>query len=157
MLATRTLLFSAAIMGCLAGCGPTASSDAPIIQRYRVANCVPPSANPKVPETREWNAALRLNDGSAVLITGAQMVGGRIDVQFVATGRVSVAANEGDYVYPSDVRIDHRTDHLYVKASGLAGGLQHQTWLIDYDLRGQKQVDHRLVADEVLPAECSSR
>ena len=84
------------------------------------------------------------------------MVGGRIDVQFLATGRVSVAANEGDYVYPSDVRIDHRTDHLYVKASGLAGGLQHQTWLIDYDLRGQEQVDHRLVADEVLPAECSS-
>jgi hypothetical protein len=106
--------------------------------------------------TREWNAALRLNDGSGVLITGAQMVGGRIDVQFLATGRVSVAANEGDYVYPSDVRIEHRTDHLYVKASGLAGGLQHQTWLIDYDLRGQEQVDHRLVADEVLPAECSS-
>ena len=156
MTATRTLLFSAAITCCLAGCGPTPSSNAPIIQRYRAATCVPPSANPKVRVTREWNAALRLNDGSGVLITGAQMVGGRIDVQFLATGRVSVAANEGDYVYPSDVRIEHRTDHLYVKASGLAGGLQHQTWLIDYDLRGQEQVDHRLVADEVLPAECSS-
>jgi hypothetical protein len=108
-----------------------------------------------VPETREWNAALTLNDGSGILITGAQMVGGRIDVQFLATKRVSVAANEGDYIYPSDVRIDHRTDHLYVKASGLAGGLQHQAWLIDYDLGGQQQVDRRLVVDKVLPAECS--
>lgn len=155
MPATRTLLISAAVTCWLAGCGPTPSSDAPIIQRYRAASCVPLSANPKVPETREWNAALTLNDGSGVLITGAQMVGGRIEVQFLATKRVSVAANEGDYVYPSDVRIDHRTDHLYVKASGLAGGLQHQTWLIDYDLGGQQQVDRRLVVDEVLPAECS--
>ncbi len=85
------------------------------------------------------------------------MVGDRIDVQFMATGRVSVAANEEDYIYPSDVRIDHRTDHLYVKASGLAGGLERQTWLIDYDLPGQVQVDRRLVANEVLPAECKER
>ncbi len=85
------------------------------------------------------------------------MVGDRIDVQFMATGRVSVAANEGDYIYPGDVRIDHRTDHLSVKASGLAGGLERQTWLIDYDLRGQVQVDRRLVANEVLPAECKER
>jgi hypothetical protein len=65
-----------------------------------------------------------------------------------------VAANAGDYVYPSDVRINTPDDLLYVKASGLAGGIRHQTWLFEYDLRGPRLVARQEVVDEALPAEC---
>lgn len=67
---------------------------------------------------------------------------------------MSLAANAGDYVYPSDVRMDHKNDHLYVKASGLAGGIQHQTWLFDYDLRGQLAAARQQVINDALPPEC---
>jgi len=106
------------------------------------------------PDTRQWDTTLTLRNGSTVVVSGMQMVGGRIEVQDVATGRRSIAADAGDYVYPSDVRVDHRSDHLYVKASGLAGGIQHQTWLFDYDLRAPGAVARLQVLDGALPPEC---
>jgi hypothetical protein len=86
-----------------------------------------------------------------------QMPGGRIDVRDVASGRESVAANAGDYVYPSDVRVDLQNDHLYVKASGLGGGIRYETWLFDYDLRGKRAVSRLQVLDDALPLECTEQ
>ena len=82
------------------------------------------------------------------------MVGGRVVVQYLAGGPKVEAANAGDYIYPSDIRLDSPNDLLYVKASGLAGGISYETWLFEYDLRGQKLVSHRRVRGDVLPAEC---
>lgn len=82
------------------------------------------------------------------------MVGGRIQVQNLVTGQVFEAANAHDYIYPSDVRINAQRDLLFVKASGLAGGIWQQTWLFEYDLRNQKTVTRLKVADAVLPEEC---
>lgn len=139
----------------MTGCvGPV--SDAPLIRRYVSATCIPVSVNYQVgPATRQWNTTLTLRHGSTVVVSGMQMPGGRIDVRDGASGRESVAANAGDYVYPSDVRVDPQNDHLYVKASGLAGGIQHQTWLFDYDLRGQRAVARFQVLDDALPPECT--
>jgi hypothetical protein len=88
------------------------------------------------------------------MVSGAQVPGGRINVRYLTTGRESVAANAGDYVYPSDVRLNAQNDLLYVKASGLAGGLRQETWLFEYDLRGQRLVERRQVVNDTLPAEC---
>jgi hypothetical protein len=85
---------------------------------------------------------------------GSQIPGGKISVRYVAAGRESVAANAGDYVYPSDVRANAQDDLLYVKASGLAGGIWHETWLFEFDLHGKKLVQRRKVVDDALPAEC---
>lgn len=106
------------------------------------------------PRTRVWATSLTLTDGSKVTVSGSQMPGGRIDLHYSTSDQDSVAANAGDYVYPSDVRRDVQRDNLYVKASGLAGGLSHETWLFEYDLKGQRQIARQLVADDVLPAEC---
>ena len=60
----------------------------------------------------------------------------------------------GDYVYPSDIRFNAQTNLLFVKSSGLAGGITHETWLFEYDLLGQRLIERRRVADDALPTEC---
>jgi len=59
------------------------------------------------------------------------MPGGRITARYTTPGRELEAANAGDYVYPSDVRFSMQTNLLFVKASGLADGITHETWLFE--------------------------
>lgn len=147
------MVLGTAIALYMAACGPV--SDAPIIGRYSAAACIPFSPNPRVsPHTREWNTTLTLSGGSKVVVSGARIPGGRIDVRYPATGRVSVAAKPGDYVYPNDVRMNAQNDLLYVKASGLAAGIWQETWLFEYDLRRQQLVARQEVVEGALPAEC---
>jgi len=82
------------------------------------------------------------------------MPGGRITVRNLRTGRESEAANAGDYIYPSDVRFNAQTNLLLVKASGLAAGIHHETWLFEYDLLSQHLVERRRVEDTALSTEC---
>jgi hypothetical protein len=144
-----------AIACCTIGCHRPLSHG-PIIDAYKAAACIPVSANRKVggPHTREWETALTLSDGSKVMVTGAQIPGGRITVRNLTTGRTSQAANAGDYIYPSDVRFDAQRNLLLVKASGLAAGISYETWLFKYDLLGQHLLEHRRVNDDGLPTEC---
>ena len=83
------------------------------------------------------------------------MVGGRITVKYEPDGPSVDAAVPGDYIYPSDVRISHKHDRLYVKASGLAAGIWKETWLYEYNLQNRKQVRKQLVDPAVLPDECA--
>ena len=128
----------------------------PIVGGYKSASCIPVSANRRVggPRTREWETPVILSDGSKVTLVGYQMPGGRITAHYTSTGRELEAANAGDYVYPSDVRFNAQTNLLFVKASGLAGGINHETWLFEYDLLGQHLVERRRVADSALATEC---
>jgi hypothetical protein len=140
-------------LACCASCSPT--SDAPIITKYKTAPCIPLLASRRVhPDTREWNTALALRNGLEAVVSGAQVPGGRIAVSYPATGRTFVAADPGDYVYPSDVRFDAQNGLLYVKANGLAAGMSEETWLFEYDLRGQRITERRQVRNGILPAEC---
>lgn len=145
----------AAIACCmLSGC-TRAISRGPIIDRYKAAECVSPktpqnnSANPQ-----SWDSTIELTDKSQVQVEGATLPGGRINVHYLATGQTAEAANAGDYVYPADVRIDRRRDLLYVRASGLAGGIWHETWLFEFDLRQKMLLQRHRVKDEVLPPVC---
>ena len=82
------------------------------------------------------------------------MVWGRIDVRYAVDGQLQTAAKPGDYIYPSDVRLNATLGRLYVKASGLAAGIWHATWLYEYDLQKRKQLQKRRVDPSVLPPEC---
>jgi hypothetical protein len=64
-----------------------------------------------------------------------------------------IAVRPGDYIYPSDVRVDSASGLLYVKARGIAGGLWKETWLYEYDLVRRQQVSKLLVDPNVLPPE----
>lgn len=122
----------AALLCWTVSCRRPVSRD-PIIDGYRAATCIPVSANVKAAgssHTREWDDGLTLNDGSKVLVEGAQRPGGRITVRYLATAREIEAANAGDYVYPSDVRLDAPNGVLYVKASGLAAGIWSEIFQI---------------------------
>jgi len=88
-------------------------------------------------------------------VKGSQSVGGTISVLYPMSDQELVAVNAGDYVYPADVRVNAQSDLLYVKASGLAGGIWRQTWLFEYDLRGQRLAARQQVANESLPPECA--
>jgi hypothetical protein len=103
---------------------------------------------------REWKATLSMRDGSQVIVAGAQVPGGIVGLFYPATGRKFVAANAGDYVYPSDVRVNAQNDFLYVKASGLAGGIWQRTYLFEYDLRQHRLLTRRRVKDSALPDAC---
>lgn len=147
------ILFCWAIVCGTAACRDPAAS--PIVVKYKSALCIPFSTNPTVsPHTREWSAVLTLRDGSKVTVSGAQIPGGRINVNYLTTGHQSVAADAGDYVYPADVRVDPKNDLLFIKASGLAGGMRQETWLFEYDLHRQRLVARRRVVNDQLPAEC---
>jgi len=132
---------------------------AEIIERYKTATCISFSAKPSItPHTREWDTPLILRDGLRVIVSGADAAGGRIVVKYgyndQINDRVEVAADAGDYVYPSDVRLDVVNELLYVKASGFAGGVARETILFEYDLRGRRLVRQQRVANDVLPPEC---
>jgi len=132
--------------------------NAQIIKGYKAATCIPLSAHRQVkPRAREWQSTFSLHDGSEVIVSGADVPGGRISVTYAATQREVLAADPPDYVYPSDVRLDARNDHLYVKAHGLAGGISGQTWLFEYDLDHQQLVRRERVKPDSLPAECADR
>jgi len=131
------------------------ATSAEIIDRYRSVQCVEPSiAKGVIPATRGWDVTLTIAGGSKATIKGAGMVGGRIAVRYGSDGPQLVAVQPGDYIYPSDVRIDSTGSLLYVKARGLAGGIREETWLYEYDLRRRQQVSQLLVDPSVLPAEC---
>lgn len=147
------MILSATAACCVACRGPV--SKAPVIERYKAAACIPFSPNPAAsPHTREWNTPLTLDDGSKVMVSGTQSPGGRINIHYLTEGRHSLVADAGDYVYPSDVRFNIQKDLLYVKASGLAGGIIQETWLFEYDLRSQQQVLRQRVVNAALPPEC---
>jgi hypothetical protein len=80
------------------------------------------------PHSREWDAPITLKHGARVIVKGTQSPGGRIEVQYANSGVRKVAVDAGDYVYPSDVRVSGQNNLMYVKASGLAAGINHETW-----------------------------
>jgi hypothetical protein len=133
-----------------------APQTASLIERYSKATCLPVTLNLSYgPPTREWEDSLKLGDGSQITVSGAQMPGGRIDVLYKATGRSVVAANPGDYVYPTDVRVSG--DILFVRASGLAVGpfgAHPRTDLFEYDLKQNRLLNYQKVSAIKLPDEC---
>ena len=148
--AIPTCLLALAV-GCSYGTGKH-----PIIDKYNAAMCVPFSSTPKVsPHAREWDALLSLRDGLRAVVIGAQVPGGRVSARYPSTHREVVAADPGDYIYPSDIRLDVSEGLLYVKAHGLAGGVTEQTWLFEYDLHRERVLGRRQIQDRVLAAECA--
>jgi hypothetical protein len=141
--------------GVLIGCTRMVRSG-PIVSGYENAECIPVEFGPGItPPTRSWDYRLVTPSGITVLISGAQMPGGRIDLRYQSDGANVVAANAGDYIYPADVRFDRQTERLYVKASGVPAAFGGpQTWLFDFDLARRQQMDRVRVDPTVLPGEC---
>src|SRR5262245_44757161 len=123
---TISLLATACAMGA-ASCAPAIRSGE-IIDGYRAARCVQPAIAEGVsPLTRGWNTEVTSASGTRVNVRGADMVAGRITVRYLPNGPELVAADAGDYVYPTDVRVSESGTALFVK-TGLAGGISHETW-----------------------------
>ena len=132
------------------------ASNARIITAYRAAACIPlAKRRATTPRTREWDTALSLRDGMTVVVHGADAPGsGVITLSYPAENIEVVAANGGDYVYPTDVRVDFQKEILYVKAYGLAGGISEKTLLFGYDLRRKQLMERLRVGNDVLTEEC---
>jgi hypothetical protein len=131
----------------------------PIVSGYANADCIPVRFGPGIqPPSRAWDYTLTTKKGMTVHVSGAEVPGGRIDVRYIPKGAEVVAADAGDYIYPTDVRLDRRTDTLFVKASGSpATSNESQTWIFEYDLNNQKQIASIRVDPSVLPSECQIR
>ncbi len=69
------------------------------------------------PASRAWDYTMKIRGGVDVRVSGAQVPGGRITVDYTPGVEV-VAADAGDYIYPSDVRLDRGRERLYINADG---------------------------------------
>lgn len=78
-------------------------------------------------------------------------------VEYPMSGESVIAADPGDYIYPSDVRMDVRNDLLYTKAHGLAGGISEQTWLFEYNIRNRQITGRARITNGALTAKCAAR
>jgi len=126
-----------------------------IVADYSRASCIAVSTQPKIdPATREWSATVGLKNGRQMVVTGFDAAGGVIALRDVATGRSWTAINPGDYIYPSDIRWDSQRDYLYVRASGLAGGIKRETSLFEYDLDTEQLLRKERVDEKSLPPIC---
>jgi hypothetical protein len=145
----------AAIAGCYLGYGRTIRSGA-LIDEYSRAECIPVKVAAGIsPPTRGWDYTLKTRAGVSIRVFGADVVGGAIEVEYLADGKKAVAANAGDYIYPADVRFERTNDRLYIKASGRPAAFGGpQTWLFEYDLVSRHQTAHAKVDPTVLPQEC---
>jgi hypothetical protein len=153
----RVLFLLIAALLSLPGCEGPQQSGA-LVDGYRAADCVPVMSALNVqPPARAWNYTLKSRTGLDIHVSGVQTVGGRIVLKYLADGTQSVAADAGDYIYPSDVRVDHAQEKLYIKAAGTPAAFGGpQTWLFQYDLRQRHETARAEVDPWVLPSECSS-
>lgn len=79
---------------------------------------------------------------------------GEVALRFSASDR-QVIADVGDYIYPTDVRFDARSELLYVRANGeRAAGVRQETWLVEYDVNERKETTRVRVDSAALPPEC---
>jgi hypothetical protein len=127
-------------------------SKSSLLARYRAATCLPFSVGPG--KENHWDSAVSLRDGSKVAVTGAGWASGQVVVTYLSTNEKCIAAKPHDYIAPVDIRIDNRTDMLYIAASGLAGGVWQQTWLFAFDLKERRQTASRKIRYKDLPAGC---
>ena len=102
--------------------------------------------------------SLQTRGAGAVRITGAQSVGGEIEIDFSSGAGDHLGVKSGDYVYPSDVRVDPIRDILYLRTYGLPA-MSHEavTWLFEVDLRKRIRTAGLEVDAAVLPPECAGR
>ena len=126
-----------------------------LIDHYRGAGCVQPNiAKGVTPPTRGWDATITVPGGLTIRIMAANMVSGNVGIRYLPDGPELTAVRPGDYIYPSDVRVDEARGVLYVKARGLAAGIWQETWLYEYDLQRRRELARALVDPSVLPPEC---
>jgi hypothetical protein len=144
-------------MQILIGCQRTIRNG-PSVIGYKNAMCIPAHFGPGIkPPTRAWDFTMTTSKGLTVRIQGATMAGGEITVKYPPDGTEIVAADAGDYIYPTDVRLNPGGDTLFIKASGITAAFsQPQTWLFEYDLNSRKQIGRDRVDPSVLPEECKT-
>ena len=132
----RLSLLIAAMLS-LTGCGGPQQSGM-LVDSYRAADYVPVTSALNVqPPARAWDYTLKTRAGMDIQVSGTQTVGGRIVLKYLADGAQSVAADAGDYIYPSDLRVDHALEKLYIKATGAPAAFGGpQTWL--FSIRSEK-------------------
>ena len=77
-------------------------------------------------------------------------------MKYLSDGKDEVVANAGDYIYPADVRFEHASGLLYVKAAGVTAAFSNpQTWLFEYDLLQRRSILRVRVNPNCAPARMS--
>ena len=125
-----------------------------LINGYLTADCVAPVFTAGAEDNRGWSATIATAGGPRATISGAQRIDGSILIRYEPDGPEKTVVKYKDYVYPTDLRLNGARDRLYVKTSGLAAGIWHETWLYEYDLQRKKQLRKSRVEPAVLPPEC---
>jgi hypothetical protein len=157
--ATASVVCALVVVGVNATtCGGSPKRDSLLIRAYRGATCVPPIIAPGVqPPSRQWDRPIDLRDGRRIFVLGLRAPSGAIALRYPGAAQPTVAADAGDYVYPSDVRWNRDLERLYVKAQGLEAMGGERTVLFEYDLAAQRILGRENVEPSTLPPECPAQ
>jgi hypothetical protein len=122
-----------------------------LIDAYSGAACIPPKLGTGAEPSRQWDSTLRLADGRSVVVSAFQAPSGAVRVHYTDSGSDVVAADAGEYVYPSDIRWDPAKGSLYVKAHGVPVLWdKEETDLFEFDLPSKRHGQHEVVDPTVL-------
>jgi len=113
-----------------------------LINEFTAAQSLPtlPKEKPTGWEPPKWRNEIHLNNGLQVRIEGFGFVGGEVVAIYGDDNKSRLVAHPGDYVYPSEIRIDPSRQRLYVLANGFAAGIWKETRLYEFDLVKRKQI-----------------
>ena len=143
----------ALVVGCSPVTAPVSSPDHPLVKSFIAAQSLTPNWNKNIyPSVHNWDQTIELGNGLTFQILAYESVGGRFEGKYSDERAIRTIAVPGDYIYPCDIRVDLAKKHLFCKASGLAGGIYHETVIFEYDLLGRKVVDKIRVDPKLLPA-----
>jgi hypothetical protein len=135
------------------GGGPgTSDPNHPVVKSYLVATVVTPTWNPNIsPSEPMWDLTLEPGNGQTVTVTAACCIGGRFLAKYGDETQPRIVGQPGDYVYPTELRVNRETRRVYGMARGLAGGIWHKTVIFEFDLVRRQQIGRVEVDDKILP------
>lgn len=122
-----------------------------LIAAYKSAQLVPTIPQDKTvrPEPPKWKHALNIPGLPPILIEAYGFVGGKV-VATYNDGTRYLVANPGDYVYPTEIRVDSATNKLYVFADGLAAGIWRASRIYEFDLVARRQTNKAEINPDML-------
>ena len=90
-----------------------------------------------------WDQTIIFGDGRSVQVFGHDGPGGSISFKYSDDSEPKQIVGSWDYVYPCEIRYNQDTQRIYIRQSGLSGGMFKEIVLYEYDLKARNMI-HRV-------------
>ena len=120
-----------------------------LIPQFKAAQVVPPI--PKDPKDSSspirWKSTLQLSGNVSITLEALSFFG-QASVTYSDESSPRIVALSEDYIWPQELRLDPVSQILFVRTSGLGGGIFPTTRIIEFDLKKRSRVT-RITLDKI--------